>query len=99
MDVVALTQSQSDRETRVNANGRAAPDVKVATAEIARDGCGLLFGQVAGTLAWTKGGSGGTGEGAVVVVVLLVGQIGLDGGREHLRCSGEGGRRRGCQGR
>ena len=82
MYVVALAQGESDRQTWVDADGRAAAHVKVTTAEIASDGRGLLFCQIAWPLVRPEGGGGSAGKGAVVVVVVLLGEVGwtLEGG-------------------
>ena len=70
--MVALAEGESNRQTGIDADGSAAAHVKVATGEIASDGGGLFFGQIAWSLVRPESGCRSAGKGAVVVVVMLL---------------------------
>lgn len=74
MDVIALAKSEADRKTGIDPDGSAGAYEEIAAIEVAGDGSGFFFGEIARTLAWTEGGRRGAGVGAVVIVVLLVRQ-------------------------
>jgi hypothetical protein len=73
--MIPFAECQSDGETRIDTDRCAAADVKVATAEVACDGSGFFFCEVARTFVWAKCGRGSASEGTVVVVVLLCRKI------------------------
>lgn len=73
--MVTLSQRESDRQTWVDANGGAAAHKKVSSAKISSDGGGLLFREIARPLVRPEGGGRCASKSAIVVVIMLVGEI------------------------
>jgi hypothetical protein len=81
MYLIPLSKGQPHRQSRIDPHRCTIPDVEITTAEIARDSSGLFFSEVAWSFVRTESRSGCTGEGAVVVVVVLLREVGLDVGK------------------
>lgn len=79
VDLVALGKSETDGETRIDADWGAGAYEEITTSEVAGDSSGLLFCEWSWTLVWTEGGGRGASvgrgrEGVAVVVVLWMGE-------------------------
>jgi len=81
MDVITLAKGEPDRKARVDPNGGIGADIEIATGEITGDGGGFLFSKIPRPLVGTESRSGCSGEGAIIVIVLLVIQV-----RRSLQC-------------
>lgn len=77
--MIAFSKSEPDRQAGVDPDRSACADKEI-TASIIPDGGGLLFGEVPGTFVRPKTGGGSPSICAVVVEILLVGEIGGRGG-------------------
>lgn len=47
VDVITLSQCETDRQTGINSDRSAVSDIEIAAAEIAGDGSSFFFGQIA----------------------------------------------------
>jgi hypothetical protein len=96
VDMVALAEGEAHGEARIDAHRSAGANVEVAAAEVAGDCGGLFLSEVAGAFVGAERRRGGASEGAVVVIVLLVGEVGGAKGGVHRRRGELHGRRGGC---
>jgi hypothetical protein len=93
MHLIPLSESEPYRQSRVDPDRRAISNVEIATTEIAGDGGCFFLGEVARAFIWSKSGSRCTGEGTIVIVIMLLREVGLDvgetdGRREAGNCWG-----------
>jgi len=83
MYLIPLPKRKPNGQSRIDPHRRTVPNVKITTAEIAGDGSSFFFGEVAGAFIWTESGSGCAGEGAIIIVIVLLRDVGLDVGEAH----------------
>ena len=81
MHLISFSERKPHRQSRIDPHRCTIPDVEITTAEVARDGSRFFFSEVAWSFVGTESRSGCTGEGAVVVVVMLLREVGLDMGK------------------
>jgi len=72
MHLIPLSESEPHRQSRVDPNRRAISNVEIATTEIAGDSGCLFLGEIARAFIWSESGSRCTGEGTIVIVIMLL---------------------------
>lgn len=72
MNVITFTESEPHRKPRVNSDWGTRAHIEITTAEIASNGGGLFFGEIAWALIGAESGGGCAGESSIVVIILLV---------------------------
>jgi len=75
VDVVALAEGESHRQTGVDPDGSAGANVEITPGKVASDSGGLFVGQITWAFVWTEGRGRSAGKGTIVVVILLVRQV------------------------
>lgn len=86
MYLITLSERKSYGEPGVNPDRRAVSNIKVPTTEIPCDSSSFFFREVTWTFIGAEGGGRSTSECAIVVVIVLMREVGLDLGKAHWRC-------------